>query len=384
VRVFFSAGEASGDAYAAALHNEIAALCPSGSVSFEGIGGKLLTAAGARIVADSRDWGAIGITQSVRVSPRVISGALKAKKALATGAPGLFLPIDFGYVNVRLAKHAKRHGWKVLYFIPPGSWRRDQHGKDLPHVCDEIVSPFFWSAESLRRMGASAHCFGHPVKQLVKARERELHAAGQEDRVSIAVLPGSRRAELDLNLPLIAGALEGQSRTAEFAVASSFTANEIRDKWLKLRPERTGDVFTERDTYGVLLRGRAGIVCSGTATLEAALCVCPHVVVYQVTKLTLIQAKVAGVVGQHISQPNILLGREVVPELLLEKATTANIREHLDLLLQETEDRKKQVWAFMEIDTQLGPPDAITKTAELAAQVMGIAQPDPEPASTSM
>jgi lipid-A-disaccharide synthase len=371
LRIFFSTGEASGDAYAAALTRAIRALTPDSEIQFEGVGGKRLAESGARIIADSSLWGAIGIAQSVRVAPVVFSGASKAKRALASGQPGLFIPIDFGFVNVRLAKHAKHLGWKVLYFIPPGSWRRDSQGKDLPGICDEIVTPFFWSAEILRRMGASAHCFGHPVKQLVKERETELHAAGKEDRLTIGVLPGSRKAEVDLNLPLIASALKGERRQAEFAVAPSFTAEDIRSRWQRTAPERTSDIFTENDSYGVLLRARAGIVCSGTATLEAALCVCPHVVVYQATKLTEIQARIAGVTKGYISQPNILLGREVVPELLLARATPENLRKHLGELLQETEARRQQIWGLMEVDTQLGPPDAITKTAEMAAQLMG-------------
>lgn len=379
MRLFLSAGEASGDAYGAALLREFRRLAGSLPLEVEAVGGRRLRDAGAPIVADSTGWGAIGIVQSAKVAPSAWRGFYAAKRALSEGEPGLFVPIDFGFINVRLCRHAKRLGWKVLYFIPPGSWRRDRQGEHLPQLCDEIVTPFYWSAETLRKMGANAHCFGHPLKQLVKDREAELHAAGQEDRTTIAVLPGSRRAEIELHLPLIAKALEGEPRMAEFAVAPTFTADELRSRWSSLAPSRNSDLFTEGDTYGVLFRARAGIVCSGTATLEAALCVCPHVVVYRVTRLSELEAKLVGFKEEFISQPNILLGRRAVPELIQREATPAALREKLSALLREGEERKQQLFAFMELDTALGPPDAITKTAELALSLLATPAVDRQP-----
>lgn len=376
MRILISAGEASGDAYGAALLREIKRQFGDTKLAVQAAGGRRLREAGAEIVADSSNWGAIGIVQSVKVSPRVIRGCSSVKKALADGEPGLFVPIDFGFVNIRLCKHAKKHGWKVLYFIPPGSWRRSKQGADLPHLCDEIVSPFFWSAETLRKMGGNAHCFGHPLKQLVKEREAEMHAAGQEDRMTIAVLPGSRKPEIDLHLPIIAKALEGEARQAEIAVAPNVSAEELRSRWLALAPDRTSDKFTEGDTYGVLLRARAGVVCSGTATLEAALCVCPHVVLYRVTKMSELESKLVGFKEEYISQPNILLGKMAVPELVQRKGHPEALRQHLDTLLKEGDERRQQIFAFMEIDTSLGPPDAITKTADLALQLMGASTPE--------
>lgn len=371
MRVFLSTGEASGDAYGAALIREMRNRVTSpDSLQFEVAGGKRLRETGAKVVADSSTWGAMGIAQSLRILPRAWKGVLAIRRALATGTPGLFVPIDFGFLNIRLARFAKRKGWKVLYFIPPGSWRRDRQGQDLPRVCDEIVTPFFWSAETLKRMGAHAHCFGHPGKQLVREREKELLSTGHEDRLTIAVLPGSRHAEIDVLLPIIAAALKGEKRLAEFAVAPTFSPEELRARWLKLLPERAGDMFTSDDTYGVLYRARAGIICSGTATLEAALCVCPHVVVYRVGKLLEWQLRSAGFKEEFISQPNILLGKAAVPELIQEGATPERIREYLDKLLAESEERRQQIWSFMELDSLLGPPDAIGHTADLALTML--------------
>src|SRR6185436_20412403 len=110
------------------------------------------------------------------------------------------------------------------------------------------------------------------------------------------------------------------SEQAEFAVASSLDVDALRAKWKAFAPKRD-DLFTTGETYGVLRRARAAIVCSGTATLEAALCRCPHVVVYKVSKAVELQAKIARLKVPLIAQPNILLEKMVVPELIQRGAT---------------------------------------------------------------
>ncbi|MCC7230068.1 MAG: hypothetical protein IT203_06715 [Fimbriimonadaceae bacterium] len=449
MRIFLSAGEASGDAYGAALVDEIrrlsgadrksmsdllgrqvcdestlnqlreedsldvveyvmraddefAADIPNEAVGqpkkdpdpspilYEGIGGSKMRAAGVAMFADSSSWGAISIAQAAKVFIRIYYHFRRAKKRLRQGQPGLFIPIDFGFANIRMAKFAKRQGWKVLYFIPPGSWRRDRQGKDLPELADEIVTPFSWSAEMLQKMGAHVHWYGHPVKQLIRDHKAKTDSA-KPHRRTLAVLPGSRKHELELNLPVIAAAVGGpQSGIAasdnpervhpvsrsefgnldapiEFGLAPSIDLDKFRTEWQRLAPGRT-DTFTAGDTYGVLKRATAAVVCSGTATLEAALNHCPMAVIYQVSESMRREAKLIRLKRpRYISLPNIMLEREVVPELV--DSTDASIpalRHWIDLLLSDEATRRAQLSAFKELDDALGPDNAITRTAELA------------------
>lgn len=347
------------------------------SARFEGIGGAKMRDEGVQIVADSRKWGAIGITQAVRVYFRVLAGYRKAVRALNEGPPGIFIPIDFGFANLKLSRQAKAAGWKVVYFIPPGSWRKDRQGKDLPALCDAVITPFPWSAEILKGMGVDARFFGHPLKQLVResppSSERSEDGGGlgrgnipdanNGTRSGIAILPGSRIAEIEHNLPAIADAIKGLPETAVFAVSPNLNLNDLRARWSRLAPGRD-DEFVVGKTAQVLLQCRAGIVCSGTATLEAALCGCPHVVIYRISKITEMEARLLGFKVKYISQPNILLDREVVPELIQHGATGPAIREKLDALMQDGEARDSQLEAFAEIDAMLGPSDAITQSAK--------------------
>ncbi len=363
MRIFLSAGEASGDAYAAALVRELR--MQAGHLEITGLGGSRLAAEIGALVVDTSHWGAISIVQSVRVAPKVSAGFLKAPRELRKGSPGLFIPIDFGFFNIRLCRTAKALGWKVLYFVPPGSWRRDKQGRDLPSRTDAVVTPFPWSADILAKMGANVHFFGHPIKQLIKES-----GVSVSQRNTVALLPGSRNHELWRNLPMLAGALKDLA-SVEFAISPNLNLEEIQAKWGSLAPGRS-DGFTQGNVYAVLGRAQAGIICSGTATLEAALMRCPHVVVYRVTQAMVREAKIVGFkLPEFISLPNIILQRRVVPEIVDLDIPPERIRSEFDPLLRQSAQRQAQLDAFAEIDDILGPDDAITKTAELALDLLG-------------
>ncbi len=370
MRIFLSAGEASGDACAAALVEELRRT--GKPFTFEGIGGRRLREAIGELVADSSKWGAVSIVQSIGVFFRARRGGMKARRQMAKGSPGLFVPIDFGFFNILQCKWAKRHGWKVLYLMPPGSYNRKRQGRDLPGLTDAVVTPFPWSADLLREAGANVHFFGHPIKQLVRSSGHGVARPAGGTGQTIAVLPGSRKTELARHLPMVADLLEawdiGDAKL-EFAVAPNLDLDGFRATWTRLAPGRS-DLFTQGDVYGVLARGRAAIVCSGTATLEAALMRCPHVVVYRITRAMAIEGRIIGFKRpKYIALPNIVLDRMLVPELAGLEVDPSQIRAALEPLLSEGSERDAQLRGFEEIDQILGPDDAITKTADLIARI---------------
>ena len=354
--VFFSAGEASGDRYATELAQRLTAL--DHNLQITGIGGKKFEQV-AQSTFSSADWGAVGILESLKVVPKAIRGFRWAKKRLKTEQPGLFVPIDYGYLNIRLARLAKECGWKVLYFIPPGSWRRDKQGADLPQVTDEIVTPFPWSADILNQMGATAHYFGHPLKQMVAQAP-----SATKDRTGIAVLPGSRMHEVAHNLPVIARALNqiNLDEPAKFAVASNLDSSQLQKEWS--RHTKIHAEFSSK-TYAVLKSARAAVVCSGTATLESALCQCPTVVMYRGSKWTEIEYRIRKPKFDYISLPNILLDQPVLPELIQWDATPEAVAKHLQPLLNDSDELKKQLTAFTQLEASLGPTDSLEQTTQL-------------------
>ncbi|MCH7945198.1 MAG: hypothetical protein IIC73_04180, partial [Armatimonadetes bacterium] len=302
-------------------------------------------------------WGALGIFEALKVYPRVILDFYKDKRELKRGRPGLFIPIDFGYVNVLLAKHAKNRGWKVLYFIPPGSWRKDKQGEDLPKITDAIVTPFPWSADMLNKMGANAHCFGHPLKEMV-ARVPDV---GERD--GIAVLPGSRVHEIEQHVPVIAEAVKRFHGPIRIAVAPNIDEQKLRHAWIKWSDH---EPLYSRNAHEVLKASRSGVVCSGTATLEAALCGCPCVVLYRGGKVMELEYRLRRPKFEYMSLPNILLDRPLLKELIQWDATPDALGAELELLHADGQRRSEVVSAFQELSDALGGTDCLERTAELA------------------
>jgi lipid-A-disaccharide synthase len=362
-KIVFCAGEASGDAYAAELAREIKALRPD--VELLGIGGALSEKAGVRLLANSSKWGAMGIAQASLAFLRVYFGTRGIQRLLGSQPAAIFIPIDFGFANVRLARRAKEHGWKVLYFMPPGSWRRDRQGKDLGAVTDQVVTPFDWSEALLKQAGVNVEWFGHPLKQILKDRR-----ASETRGETIAVLPGSRTHEVHENLSILAKSVGDLKAPFEFAIAPTVDVGEVGRRWKAATGRNDG--FTVGDTRGVLLRARAGLICSGTATLEAALCGCPMVVFYELTKIMLFETKLLRIKRpKFIALPNVILDRMVVPEHAEKTGVKpADLRADFEKILIDGPDRDAQLAAFEEISTALGGEDAITRTAELAVRMV--------------
>ncbi|MDI9637385.1 hypothetical protein QPK87_10700 [Kamptonema cortianum] len=351
MRVFFSSGEASGDAYAAELIRRLP------GCEIEAVAGNKTKSLIGDLVADNSHWGSIGILESLKVAPRVVHGYRQAVRRLESGTRGVLVPIDYGYMNIRLARRAKQLGWHVLYFIPPGSWRKDKQGSDLPDITDTIVTPFEWSAEILNKMGANAHWFGHPLVQMVSQATAE-----SSERSGIAVLPGSRIHEIASNLPVIAQATQNLQETIRFGVAQSVDEAKLRALWKKVGG---GSAEFSSETYSILKSSRAAIICSGTATLESALCRCPTIVVYRGNKLMEIEYRIRRPKFDYISLPNILLNRPILPELIQWDASPQTVRQHLDSLLIDGEARSAQLSAFEELASVLGGSHCLDETAKL-------------------
>ncbi len=356
MKIFLSAGEASGDRYAAAILNALNHLVKP--VQAFAIGGKSLEKAGAKLIADSKSWGAIGIAQSLLVVPKVIPRVFQVKWFLAHNV-GIFVAVDFGYLNVKLAKFAKKHGWRVLYFVPPGSWKKVARKTELAQICDAIVSPFPWNAEQLRGQGANAFFFGHPLAELI---DDEKH----QERFGIAILPGSRMHEILHNLPVMAKVIRKINPDKIWIpVAQNLDPNQLAEAWKRLAPEFESKTEFTSESGTALTNATAALVCSGSATLEAALCGCPHVIIYCFSAMMNLEYKIRRPNIEHIGMSNILAGERIFPELIQHEATCENISAALIPLLGESPERKLQLEAMQKIRSQALPKGCFEETAKL-------------------
>ena len=363
--VWVTAGEASGDTVGALLSARLKAIRPD--LRVEAVGGPRLRTVADELLADSTHWGAIGIVRSLPKVPRVYASYRRLLGRASERLPDLHIPIDFGAFNIPLARRLRAAGARVLYYMPPGSWRKDRQGADLPAITDAIATPFEWSARLLQQAGAHAEFVGHPLRDLAPAC-----ADTPRDPV-LALLPGSRDHEVRANLPVMASACEHLARQVpnlhfEVAPAHTVRAEAIRNGWSAV--SQLPLTLAEQGPMELLGRARAAIVCSGSATLEAAVCRCPIVVMYRGDWLMHLEWRIRRPRFEFVALPSIVLDRKLCPELLQAEASPERIAQECIALLRDGPSRQAQLDGFDEVIACLGPPGATERTAALALSLL--------------
>ncbi len=198
-------GEMSGDVVGGALARELRVRSPE--TGLWGIGSRRMREAGVELLYDSAQWSAIGYVEALKVWPRLRWSVYpRVLREIARRKPSVVVLIDFGAFNIKVARWCKAHGVRVLYYFPPGSWRRTgRSGEELARVSDRIATPFPWSAERLARFGAHVDFVGHPLLEIVRpslSRAEFAEKFGLEPGWPIVgLLPGSRAFEVQYNTP---------------------------------------------------------------------------------------------------------------------------------------------------------------------------------------
>ncbi len=371
-------GEASGDLYGADLAQNLRACLPD--IGIHGVGGARMAAAGVHLIADSRNWGAIGIVESLKVAPKVALVFQRVKRFLSATRPDLIVPIDFGAFNAPLCRWAKAQGMRVVYYIPPGSWRRERQGADLPQCAEQILTPFSWSASLLQAMGAQAQWVPHPLLRLAQPSETKeafCERLGLDPfRPIVALLPGSRRHEVNALTPLyarVADSVYTLVPEAQFviSVAPHFNPDWIHTLWSD--GSRQWVPTETRSVWDLLAHAVAAVICSGTATLEAALLRTPMLIVYRGNWLMNLEYKLRRrrLQLRWIGLPNLILQRDVCPEFIQETASPETLTRALIPLLRDESARQAQLQAFTEIREALGEGRNLQEAHEWIVEALG-------------
>ena len=365
--VFLVAGEASGDAYGAQLIRELKRECKLRGITLHtvGWGGDAMAGEGMRLLTHIRDVSFMGFWEVAKHLPTILGNLRRAKDEVVRENPDMVITIDFPGFNMRLAKALRNAGHPALrvQWVAPQVWawkagRVKQLARDFDAVCP--ILPF--EQETLTRAGVHIWNEGHPLLDLLPSE-----GATKRD-LALALLPGSRKQELLHHLPvMIQSAQEG-------AAKGLWTLNDVVIAGAPGRTEE--DYVLARDagidvrfgqTHDLLSRAQFAWVTSGTATLEAALLGTPHALVYRTSALTYFLAK-QFVKVKFIGLPNLLLGREVVPELIQDALKPSSLLELSNL------DRSAQQRDFDELRSVLGGSGA---SARMAKQVLRCFEPQP-------
>ncbi|MEW5913863.1 MAG: lipid-A-disaccharide synthase [Thermodesulfobacteriota bacterium] len=370
-RVVLVAGEASGDQHGAKLVRQLKELSPD--IDLSGIGGPALEAAGLRLLHRAEELTVVGFSE-VLPKLKVILGALKdMKRHLKEQRPDLLILIDFPDFNFRLGKAARRLGVPVLYYISPQVWAwRSKRAQEMAGFVDHLacVFPFERRFFQINAPMLPVTFVGHPL--LDEPEEFEPHSLPvPHDAEVMGLLPGSRMSEVRMLLPMMLRAaliMREQRPELHFLLplAPGLPLDKVQPMLKHLPPGTT--VLTGLAAQA-MARARALLVCSGTATLQAALAGTPLVVVYKTGGFNYRVAR-SLVRVEHIAMPNLIIQRRLVPELIQEAATPEKLAtEGLRLLTDETR-RQRMIQGLQEVRQRLGGPGASRKVAELALSMM--------------
>ena len=374
MKIMMSAGEASGDMHAAAVAAELKRIMPEADIF--GMGGADMRKSGVRIIYDIENLGIIGVVEVIRHIPFFFRLRAFLKKAMVEEKPDVLVCVDYPGFNMKLAHVAKELGIPVIYYIAPTIWAWNKgRAKNIVRDVEQVASIFPFEAEAYRKAGARVTFVGHPLADTVKPsmsfEEAMTCFHGDPSRKRVLLMPGSRKTEVAGLLPMMLEAAKKreEKERCQFFIPRASTIP--KDMLLGIIGNTSLSIeITEGHQYDLMHICTACVASSGTATLETALMELPTVLVYKLAPVTwflanlLVHVKYAGL-------PNLLLNREVTPELLQDRANAENIVSILLPWLEDEKKREKNVEEIREVRKALGSGGAVHRVAELIIKTAG-------------
>ena len=364
--IYLVAGEASGDEHGAALMRALRELSPD--IEFQGRGGpKMRTVAGEAFVNWSDSAAVVGLWEVVKRYGYFREQFQRALREIASINPDAVVLIDYPGFNLRLARALRKESpaLKIIYYISPQvwAWNRGRIGQ-MARFLDLMLCIFPFEAELYNKSGLRTVFVGHPMIENLAARPR------WEERQPnlIGFFPGSRLREVRKIFPIMVKAAhkvvaEQEEIHFEVAAASESLAVEIR-KMLVATPLRDRVHVVTGDAAGTMQRAFAGIIASGTATLEAAYFRFPFVLVYKVSWPTYFAARLV-LKTKHLGMPNVLAGRVIIPEFIQHRARPDTIAKAVLKLIDDQAARDVMISEFDAIIAKLGEAGASAKAARV-------------------
>lgn len=374
MKIMMSAGEASGDMHAAAVAAELKRIMPDADLF--GMGGADMRKSGVRIIYDIENLGIIGVVEVIRHIPLFFRLRSMLKEAMIKEKPDVLVCVDYPGFNMKLAHVAKELGIPVIYYIAPTIWAWNKgRAKNIVRDVEQVASIFPFEAEAYRKAGARVTFVGHPLADTVKPsmsfEEAMDYFHGNPDKKRVLLMPGSRKNEVAGLLPVMIQAAEKLAEKEECQFFISRASTISKEMLLSIIGKTSLSIeITEGHQYDLMQICTACVASSGTATLETALMELPTVLVYKLAPFTwflanlLVHVKYAGL-------PNLLLGREVTPELLQDRARAENIVSILLPWLQDEKARQKNIEEIREVRKALGSGGAVHRVAELIIKTAG-------------
>ena len=363
--LYFVAGEASGDSHGAALMRALHSLAPE--MRFIGRGGpRMREVAGSEFIDWSESSSVLGLWEVLKQYGYFREQFAATIAQIRAATPDAVVLIDYPGFNLRLARtlRAQLPKLRIIYYISPQvwAWNRRRIPK-MARYLDLMLCIFPFEAELYNQSGLRTIFVGHPMIESLAARR----VAGARDANLVGLFPGSRAREIRKILPVMLGAAARIAAAKphvrfEIAAASATLARQVEGHVQAATLRADAVRVTTGEASAAMQRAAVGVVASGTATLEAAFFLMPFVLVYRVAWLTYLAAR-AVVKVKHLGMPNVLAGREIVPEFIQHRARPELVADAVLTLLDNYAARDEMLANFNEVIAQLGDAGASLKAA---------------------
>lgn len=345
MKYYIIAGEASGDLHGSNLIKELKKLDEDAQIRCWG--GDMMAAAGGELVKHYKDLAFMGFIEVLKNLSTILSNLKFCKQDIQQFNPDVLVLIDYPGFNLRIAKWAKENGLKVIYYISPQVWAwKESRVKVIKEVVDKMLVILPFEKEFYNKWAYNVEYVGHPLVQVVEetlkhAPDKSLicvnasgeQAPGQKEKKEIiALLPGSRKQEIQIKLPIMLEASKNFS-FYEFIIAQA--PGQPLDFYQQIAKDYSNvKIALAGQTYSLLTHAKAALVTSGTATLETALFDVPQVVCYKGSNISYQIAKRL-VKIKYISLVNLIMDKPVVKELIQNDLTIANVSNELNAILHD-------------------------------------------------
>lgn len=383
VRILISAGEASGEMYGAMLMEALRRLAGESpattrtEMEFFGVGGDRMRAAGCDTVVDAKDLAVVGISEILGHLPKIWGLFHKLIGQADKRKPDLAIVIDSPAFNWRVARQMHKRGVPVVYYVCPQFWAwRQGRVRLLRKYVDKALVIFPFEEKFYRDRGVDATFVGHPLADLPRPEvDRAVYAARHHLDAAkpwITLMPGSRVKEVRMNLPVILESAAALGPSYEFLLPVAPTLDR---NFLLSLIGNASSIHLVPETLPALAQSRAGIIASGTATVEAAMMGTPFVMVYRVSPLTYLLGR-PRVKVPYFAMVNLIAGEEVVPELVQQNFNAAKVVAKLNEIIADGPARNKMVSGLDGVKARLRGPSQderhpVYRAAEAVLSVLG-------------
>ena len=360
MRLGIVAGEASGDLLGAGLIRALRKSIPD--LKCEGVAGPAMQAEGCVAWEEADALAVFGLIEPLREIPRLLRLRRMLLRRWSSNPPDVFLGIDAPEFNLGLEAKLKRRGVRTVHYVSPSVWAwRQGRVHKIARAVDKVLCILPFETEFYREHEVSAEFVGHPMADRIHAnpdRTAARRSLGLTGNAVVAVLPGSRKSEVSRLGPVFAAAcalLRRQQPALGFV--APMATSDIRGLFTAhLQQAGVSDYVTllDGDAASAITASDVVLLASGTAALQAALTGRAMVAAYRVAPLTSVIARMFRLLkSPYVTLPNLILGEEVVPELLQGRATAESVAAAVAQLLSDEPRRTAIEQQFVKLRTQL-------------------------------